>query len=317
MGDKNNDKVSSVCKLAIISAIIGVLFLLCLALNSTYNNPGFTINNKLASGFGALAGGVAGSLFALAGFMLLYETLKKQREMFRVQQFETRFFQMLQLHRDNVHEMVHCSPRKQKNISGRRVFLEVLDQFNEALRALKQSQKYKTIPIEKLISISYLATFFGVGGKTQFSLIPRLQEVAGEEANNIKEYLRSNPGKTINEDQYLGGHLSRLGHYYRHLYHCVRYVDEQSFLQDEDKRQYMKMLRAQLSNEEQICLFLNALSPLGKKAWASPKARGHGPESSLIMRYKMIKNIPKHALGDIDPKTYFPMSYEYDETAED
>ena len=78
------------------------------------------------------------------------------------------------------------------------------------------------------------------------------------------------------------GHQSRLGHYYRHLYQAVRYVDKQA-LSEEQKYEFVKMPRAQLTNHEQALLLVNSLMPLGHN-WGRAK---------LLTRFRMVQNIPK------------------------
>lgn len=55
--------------------------------------------------FGDFIAGVAGTLFSLGGFFLLYLTLKDQRENFYKERLENNFFEMLRFHRDNVNEI--------------------------------------------------------------------------------------------------------------------------------------------------------------------------------------------------------------------
>lgn len=67
-------------------------------------------------------------------------------------------------------------------------------------------------------------------------------------------------------------HNSDLGHFFRHMYHIVKFVDKnpyfntiienEQFLQKVD---YIKILRAQLSNSEIILLALNGLTKQGEK----------------------------------------------------
>lgn len=67
-------------------------------------------------------------------------------------------------------------------------------------------------------------------------------------------------------------HNSDLGHFFRHLYHIVKFVDRNpyfnsitnntAFLQKAD---YIKILRAQLSNSEIVLLALNGLTKQGEK----------------------------------------------------
>ena len=56
------------------------------------------------------------------------------------------------------------------------------------------------------------------------------------------------------------GHLRRLGHYIRHLFQTVKFVDDQpnEIISMEDKYSYVSNLRAQLSAHEQILLFYNS-----------------------------------------------------------
>lgn len=303
------------------------------------------------AGFGAVVDGVVGSLFALAGFFALIETLLKQRKEFRTQQFEARFMEMVQLHRENVKEMTHHSPRDRKDVKGRMVFVEVIDQFCHAYTALKEygktNKRFKEDIERHAIPTAYLATFFGVGGMTQNSLKPRIREVLNEGTEEVikalAEYkrVRNKEEEKAYDDAseeekkqldkrrlvYIGGHLSRLGHYYRHLYNCVRYVHEQDF-SHEQKKSYIKMLRALLSNQEQICLFLNSLSPLGW-VWGEPWDKVKSDGASLMMEYEMIKNIPMDALSqfrtakgviweksrsveiEINPEWFYGMNYEH------
>lgn len=78
---------------------------------------------------------------------------------------------------------------------------------------------------------------------------------------------------------------AELGHYFRHLYHIVNFVDKNNYFflsKKEDylkEYDYIKILRAQLSNSELVLLSLNALSENGLKF------------KPLIEKYKLLKNI--------------------------
>ena len=91
------------------------------------------------------------------------------------------------------------------------------------------------------------------------------------------------------------GHNAQLGHYYRQMLQIVKYVsDAPSELIDEQKKyDYIKLLRSQLCDAEQILLFYNSLSIMGK-AWDER----HGTDDNdirtwcYLLRYRLIKNIP-------------------------
>lgn len=110
--------------------------------------------------------------------------------------------------------------------------------------------------------------------------------------------------------KYNGGHQFRLGHYYRHLFQTVRFIDKQQYLTNEEKYHFVKILRGQLSNYEQIMLFLNSTSQLGR-TWEL--VRKNKPEKEmrkkrrLLSKYNLIKNIPtRYVLGEIDLLQCYP-----------
>lgn len=56
--------------------------------------------------------------------------------------------------------------------------------------------------------------------------------------------------------------VSSLGHYFRHLYHILKYVDESNI---DDAKSYIDILQAQLSNDELYLLSINGISNFGRK----------------------------------------------------
>ena len=76
-----------------------------------------------------------------------------------------------------------------------------------------------------------------------------------------------------------------LGHYFRTLYHVIKFVDESDALKlenaDADKknrRRYTSLVRAQLSAFELELLFYNGISPYGEKF------------KPLIEKYGLLEN---------------------------
>jgi hypothetical protein len=77
------------------------------------------------------------------------------------------------------------------------------------------------------------------------------------------------------------GHQSRLGHYYRHLYQTIAYIDRQRI--PINRYEYAKTVRAQLSTHEQALLLLNSQTPMGQAWWMN----------RFVVDYQMVKNIPQ------------------------
>jgi hypothetical protein len=89
------------------------------------------------------------------------------------------------------------------------------------------------------------------------------------------------------------GHSDFLGHYYRHLYQMVKFVAsmDDNLISEETKYGYVKILRSQLSDYEQILLYYNSLTDQGS-AWNKKHGERFPEDAGYIARFRMIKNLP-------------------------
>jgi hypothetical protein len=129
----------------------------------------------------------------------------------------------------------------------------------------------------------------------------------------------------LNQKKYFrdyGGHQFKLGHYYRHLFQSVKYIDGQKKLSYSEKYEYLKTLRAQLSTPEQYLLFFNTISSLGR-AWEFDHIDSQTPFQNfncyLITKYNFIKNVPDTLfINLIEMKKYYPLvHFEFDDLTKD
>lgn len=253
--------------------------------------------------------------------------LEIQKEDNRFNQFESQFYEMLRLHKENVNEIEldlynqventvydtsrgggHLLGRRTssieeftniKSVRGRDVFIYFANELEFAFKL------YKDIIGTELqffnFSIPY-KTFFN--GATTLSSTDYQRRVIIEKDNFKNLVLNS-----TSNDNFLGitakarypifeGHENKLGHYYRHLYHTVKFVAlENDFLSYPQKRKYLRILRAQLSNYEQAMLFYNYLA--------------YAPEwennNKFLSDYRMIHNLSLETLIQDD---YFLSKYQ-------
>lgn len=249
--------------------------------------------------FGSFIGGYIGTACNLLSAVLLFSTLRMQRKSSEVEKFENRFFELLRLHRENVNEIGIGKTE------GRATFVILLRDFREIFRlTMKVCNEYvatnqEQLDIEDRINIAYLSFYYGTGPNSTRILrnaLSRYESVLIEQLiERFKEEYEKEKGKC--QYKVFEGHQSRLGHYYRHLYQTVMYVDNKEI--EIDKDEYVKTLRAQLSNHEQALFAFNVLSDLGND-WIKNK---------LIDKYDFIKNIPKEFIdseSEIDIKELFP-----------
>ncbi|MXV52590.1 hypothetical protein GS399_16575 [Pedobacter sp. HMF7647] len=296
---------------------IGLVLIVIFSFSDAFNDGSWTLNAENADNYGGFIGGLIGPIFSLAGFLLLYETIVAQRlsfdrqqRLFEIQQFETKVFDLIHIHRDNVSQMVHRVPWDDNNYYEKaRVFIEMRSQFSSLFKIVKAAiDKAVTISVDNKekasINIAYLILFFGVSKATRPDLEHFLSKYGYDKPLTdpiiSKIYLKKT--KYNSKTVYYGGHQVRLGHYFRHLFQTVRFVDKATFLEPPQRYEYVKTLRAQLTQYELGIFFLNSLS-IGDE-WEKNK---------YITTYEMIKNLPKNFIEDINPKDYYrDFKYEWE-----
>lgn len=127
--------------------------------------------------------------------------------------------------------------------------------------------------------------------------------------NPINNLYFNNQGETVfykdNYEKFYGGHQFRLGHYYRNIFQNINFINSQIYLTYDEKYSYIKLLRVHFSNYEQILLFLNSISSIGRN-WELNNFEN--ANKKLITKYNLIKNIPNEQIIDsIAIKDYYPL----------
>ena len=282
---------------AFILSALGFLLLIIFSCSKGFNDWKWAINPELADQFGSLISGVVGSLFSLAGFFLLYETIIKQQELFSIQQFESKYFELIRIHRENVQNIKYIIPddENEEQIEGQSYFVQLNHEFDKLYAIVRNYCRDEIQEETKLIALTTIILFYGVSKKTLPTLKGALSNFSESLVNNLIHELRSIKTNYDKNIVYFGGHQNRLGHYLRHLSQTIKYIDKQTFLNHEAKYEYVKLVRAQLNQYEIVNLFYNSISRYGI-SW-----RKYG----LIDRYQLIKNLPIQLSSGINPKTHY------------
>ena len=234
----------------------------------------------------------------------------------KIDRFENKFYELIRLHRSNVEEALIIGYADNK-FEKRKVFSEMYKEVrfiffyckNKQIELVDDKRMFDEYSDEELLRLSYV--FFYVGTQSD----RMIDMLIGERFNkllyiSIRNGLKSlqshvkNLSLPMNEHmpdpvQELSGldkaTLSRsyppfngyqnfLGNYYRHLYQTVKFVtmQDESLLSHECKIDYLRTLRAQLSDYEQIMLYYNAISGFGID-WL---------KKLYFTDFKMIHNMP-------------------------
>ncbi|MBX7044827.1 MAG: hypothetical protein K1X86_03235 [Ignavibacteria bacterium] len=304
---KKRKKISKLTKEIIVVSAICLFFLgIIHSFIFVEAFDGDTIDADISSKFGSFIGGYFGTIFALISAVLLYFTLRIEQKATAREKFENKFFGLIEIHKSNLSEI------KIRKKSGKRVFVLMLREFRELLSIVKEIAKILNIPLNKRdsINLAYMSFFYGIGPNSSRILKAALIKFDKKLIEVLIKFLENEDlRKAIKKKRRLGfkpfgGHQSRLAHYFRHMYQTVKFVDGQKI--EIEKYEYVKMLRAQLSNHEQALLFLNSISYLGE-TWK---------DEDLITNYELIKNLPKSFFDEeteIDVKSEYDIKFEWEE----
>ena len=258
---------------------------------------------------------LAAMLMAALAFLVQYQANELQKKQVRFQQFESQFYEMLRLHRENVLEMkiegydfrhtkLNTYKKFDKTTEKRKVFVTMQAEFesiltiNNGLHQLNQ-EKYndcysvfmggldRFVDDKKNSFCEHLKN-----ARKQHGYKRDLLTLDSFEIQKRKKYSFNNiEAKLYFNYKPFSGHSSRLGHYFRHLFSIVKMVAESVVIKDyEEKMKYLKILRMQLSNHEQVMLFYNWLSEYGGN-WENDK-------NKYFTKYLMIHNLDHENLFD-------------------
>lgn len=157
---------------------------------------GYSISNsaqtdyELSGQFGDFIGGIVGTLFGLSGTLLIYLTFQEQAKENKRRAFESSFFEMIRLHRENINELryrifkldefvtyenrqvirlifqefIECY-REVRKFSNSKIISDYLTpEYHKKLKKIIASKNSKINPIEMArIDIAYAIVFYGLG----------------------------------------------------------------------------------------------------------------------------------------------------------
>lgn len=301
--------------IAMAISVIGFLMIILFALIKPFNGWG-KANSELFGRYGDFIGGTVGSIFSLAAFYLVYVTFKSQNKQYRVDSFEKKLYTLIELHKQNVNEINIAN-----KVAGRKAFVSFFYEYQFCFRCVEyaytqiknQFPKLKLTDIDFNV-IAYYIFYLGLGKHSDKlvgwatlkhydpDMMAKLLTICHDirdcswqkqkrqkvivDADSTVDLLNKEYRKII--DGYIphfkpaNGHMSVLGHYYRHMFLILKTISDADFLTKTQKYEYSKVLRAQLSDFELLMLYFNVLTPLGE-AWFT---------YNYIKDYRFLTNMP-------------------------
>jgi hypothetical protein len=254
------------------------------------------INSEKISQFGDLVGGVIGSIWALAGVILFYIALKEQRIDFQTNR------EVLNTQAEALkQQIIEFELQRQELIETRKIYQiqsETLriQQFESTFFNLinLHHQIVNTIDLKSSRGIGFVkrspldmgspSTEITTGRDCFVKFTQGLKNVYDKKKKDIKSHIEE---LELINDSYLNYyelHQSDLGHYFRNLYHIVKFIKNTDI---ENKNTYIGLVRAQLSNDELVMLFYNCISDYGSEKFLP-----------MAVEFRLFKNLNPRTLID-------------------
>lgn len=264
-------------------------------------------------------GGI-GIIITFLAFYIQYLANRQQERDLKIERFESKFFELINIHRENVNEMAIYEGK----FMSRKAMMEMFREFElcySYIYAKKEEHKLFELKEEDLVNISFILFYIGIGVRSKPMVLELLSKYDLNFIELLIKFLDSEPhkyedgnygiimpavkmrGEILFKSSYkpFQGHITELGHYLRHIWTIVTFLESQNNSVIKDKYNYAKIFRAQLSSYEQLLLHYNALTSLGN-AWGLLKKDGttyvinkfsnSTLDKSLLRKYKLTKNIP-------------------------
>ena len=232
--------------------------------------PDIGIRGQFGDTFGAVNALFAGLAFAGIIFAIILQ--KKELELQRQELKETR---------DEIRgqkEQLEAQDRTLQKQNFENSFFQLLSFHNEIVNSLELPS----------------GGGFKVGGRMCFHFfLQGLKDKYGPRNLKTSEQMKNRINVLYEEflSQYQRGDI---GHYFRHLYNTVKFVDQHKFIKEfEDKKTYTNLIRAQLSSNELGLLFYNCLSDRGAKF------------KHLVEKYALLEDMDFRKLLDPEHRSLY------------
>ncbi len=221
----------------------------------SWRDLNYVVDNELLGTFGDFIGGVLGTIFTIISTLLVVRTFRHQRKVttdneneVHVQRFNDLFFELLRIYQNEVNELCGQADKILK-----------IDAENNRIK--KATVKYNN------------------------------KDYFDEEKYIIQRRYRNQKSYEKNQDRSITYYMlfytdnrSKIAAYYRTLYRIFELIDESDLINDEQKKEYAKIIRAQLTESELFFLRYNAMTIYGN------------PFIKYINKYHILKHLPAFEL---------------------
>lgn len=309
--NKNTRKSGTNWDWVVFSSVIVLLIIIWFTSSSIINyfvvspDPVKLSNEEVRGLFGDKFGAI-NSLFSCIAFVgiifaiiLQKRDLNQQRisidaqsELTSIQTFETSFFNLLNQHKNNIDQLELSSQYKRAAFSYFKELLLVANENFSVFNSLKRLNRSEVITIKESSNIPE-----NLMSKLELYERETISEcITGGHIAIIGKYLDENIIQHQNyiSESYIAAHKKSgdaLSHYFRTLYVIYKYIDETPLIKNEKRKDYARIVRAQLSDDELLVLFYNVLAKPDSLVYN--QEFGYPKMTKYVHKYDVLQNLNK------------------------
>jgi len=250
------------CTYIILTIVFFAFSFLCFKWGRPFHmfNKDYIIDHELFGTFGDFFGGVLGTIFTLISVLLVVRTFKYQQlvtkdnqELQKAQQFNDLFFELIHLYQSEV-----------KELNG---------DFERVIDIQKDETKEGNIKIKKE-RIQY----------TDKDFFDEEKRIIQKKYRYLKSYENNVSRATSYYMLFYTGNRSKMAAYFRTLYRIFELIDKSFLIDEQRKKEYSKIIRAQLTESELFFLRYNATTLYGNQF------------ITYLNKYNVLKHLPAFEL---------------------
>lgn len=215
--------------------------------------------------------------------------IEKQNELIGRQRFESTFFNLLRLQGESTSRLELLSNRGGEACGAFHVALSECDPHFPVFACLAKLER-ESIRKIKVVENRILDFCPSLESSDVSTLDDARKGLPEAFDTYLDENLEMHSGKIKKAyEKVATQHFYKFSHYFRGLFNIISLVDSYNDLDDESRKSYAEMLRAQLSDAELVCLFYSCLM-----SYSLP---GRSPElgcpglGQLLVKYDFLKNM--------------------------
>lgn len=267
--------------------------------------------------FGAVNALFAGFAFAGIIFTIFLQNreIKQTKKMLEEQlkdssrqRFDSTFFQLLTLHNDITSKLSDLEVRGRESFRAFHSRIILSDSDFRCYPALQKLDREEIRRVKDSKSLSEDAS-----GKLDSADISNLQASLEEGIASLENYL--DDSLTLQEKKIRQAytkaaelHVDNYSHYFRNLYHTLRFIRESPLIEDSERSRYAKYVRSQLSEPELVCLFYNSLTKI-ELPGREKMELGYPKMGKLLFDFDILQNLSPRSLLHPSHLQIFKVNY--------